>query len=128
MQILRKYSFANEAKWLEAKAQIRTTSESLDGEQLESYNANVSSVSVIGHIVETPAVINEDGEVSQEAILSSTYHIDIIWNGEPMFTDNIIWCPPMGVLVSGGIDTRTEWIEKCKELHPEYFPEPSEEI
>jgi len=124
MRTLRKYSFASEAKWLEAKAQIITT----DEEENESYNANVSSVSVIGHIVETPAVIDEDGEVSQEAILSSTYHIDIIWNAEPMFTKNIIWCPPMGVLVSGGIDTRTEWIEKCKQLHPEYFPEPSEEI
>jgi len=120
MKTLRKYSFASEAKWLEAKAQIT--------DEEGNYNANVSSVSVIGHLVETPAVIDEDGEVSQEAILSSTYHIDIIWNGEPMFAKNIIWCPPMGVLVSGGIDTRTEWIEKCKELHPEYFPEPSEEI
>jgi hypothetical protein len=34
----------------------------------------------------------------------------------------------MGVHVFGSSSAIAEWVEKCKELHPEFFPEPSEII
>jgi hypothetical protein len=36
----------------------------------------------------------------------------------------MVWCPPMGVHTFGSSRAIAEWTEKCKELHPEYFPEP----
>ena len=118
---LRKYSFADEAA---ANAAIVALGQDEEGNQTHGH-----AIMKIGHIVETPAVLDEDGEVVTEAVLSDTYAIDVIWQGEPVeaWDANMIWCPPFGVLVSGGIDTRMEWINTCKELHPELFPEPSEE-
>ena len=118
-RILRKYSFADEAA---ANAAIVALGQDEEGNQTHSH-----AIMKIGHIVETPAVIDEDGEVVTEAVLSDTYAVDVIWQGEPEaeWDAQMIWCPPMGVLVSGGIDTRMEWLNTCKELFPELFPEPS---
>ncbi len=122
MRTLRKYSFADEAA---ANAAIVAL-----GQDEEGNPNHGQAIMKIGHIVETPAVLDEDGEVVTEAVLSDTYAVDVIWEGEPLeaWAANVIWCPPMGVLVSGGIDTRMEWINTCKELHPEYFPEPNNEL
>ena len=121
MRTLRKYSFANEAALDAAIVAL--------GVDEEGNATHPHHIIKIGHIVETPAVLDEDGEVVTEAVLSDTYAVDVIWEGEPNedWAANVIWCPPMGVLVSGGIETRTEWIETCKSLHPEYFPEPEED-
>lgn len=118
MRTLRKYSFADEAALDAAIVAL--------GVDEEGNATHPHHIIKIGHIVETPAEYDEDGEVVTEAVLSDTYAVDVIWEGEPVeaWDANMIWCPPMGVLVSGGIETRTEWIEKCKELHPEFFPEP----
>ena len=125
MRKLRKYSFASEEAANTAILALGTTTD-IEGNEVPS---NPHDIMKIGHIVETPAVLDEDGEVVTEAVLSSTYAVDVIWQGEPLeaWDAQMIWCPPMGVLVSGGIDTRMEWINTCKELHPELFPEPSEE-
>ena len=121
MRTLRKYQFADEAAANVAIAAL--------GQDEEGNPNHGHAIMKIGHIVETPAEYDEDGEVVTEAVLSSTYAVDVIWEGEPNedWAANVIWCPPMGVLVSGGIDTRMEWINTCKELHPELFPEPSED-
>ena len=119
MRTLRKYSFASEAA---ANAAIAALGQDEEGNPTHGH-----AIMKIGHIVETPAVLDEDGEVVTEAVLSDTYAVDVIWQGEPVeaWDAQMIWCPPMGVLVSGGIETRMEWIATCKELHPELFPEPS---
>ncbi len=121
MRTLRKYQFADEVA---LDAAIVALGVDEEGNATHSH-----AIMKIGHIVETPAVLDEDGEVVTEAVLSSTYAVDTIWQGEPVeaWDAQMIWCPPMGVLVSGGIETRTEWVNKCKELHPELFPEPSDE-
>ena len=121
MRTLRKYQFADEAAANVAIAAL--------GQDEEGNPNHGHAIMKIGHIVETPAEYDEDGEVVTEAVLSSTYAVDVIWQGEPVaeWDAQMIWCPPMGVLVSGGIDTRMEWINTCKELHPELFPEPSED-
>ena len=122
MKKLRKYSFASEEAADAAILALGTTTD-LEGNEVPS---NPHHIIKIGHIVETPAVLDEDGEVVTEAVLSDTYAVDTIWDGEPNadWDEYMIWCAPMGVLVSGGIETRTEWIDTCKSLHPEYFPEP----
>ena len=121
MRTLRKYSFANEAALDAAIVAL--------GQDEEGNATHAHHIMKIGHIVETPAVLDEDGEVVTEAVLSDTYAVDVIWEGEPVeaWDAQMIWCPPFGILVSGGIDTRSEYIETCKELHPELFPEPSDE-
>ena len=121
MRTLRKYQFADEAA---ANAAIAALGQDEEGNPTHGH-----AIMKIGHIVETPAVLDEDGEVVTEAVLSSTYAVDTIWQGEPVeaWDAQMIWCPPMGVLVSGGIETRTEWVNKCKELHPEYFPTPPDD-
>lgn len=117
-RILRKYSFANEAA---ANAAIVAL-----GQDEEGNPTHPHAIMKIGHIVETEGTYDEEGNEVTPPVLSDTYAVDVIWQGEPNedWAANVIWCPPMGVLVSGGIDTRTEWINTCKSLHPEYFPEP----
>ena len=121
MRTLRKYSFADEAA---ANAAIAALGQDEEGNPNHGH-----AIMKIGHIVETEGTYDEEGNEVTPPVLSSTYAVDVIWNGEPNedWAANVIWCPPMGVLVSGGIDTRMEWIETCKELHPELFPEPSDE-
>ena len=121
MRTLRKYSFADEAALDAAIAAL--------GQDEEGNPTHSHDIMKIGHIVETEGTYDEEGNEVTAPVLSSTYAVDVIWEGEPLeaWDAQMIWCPPMGVLVSGGIDTRMEWIETCKSLHPEYFPEPSEE-
>ena len=118
---LRKYSFKNEGA---ANAAILSLGVDEEGGATHGH-----TIMKIGHIVETPAVLDEDGEVVTEAVLSDTYAVDAIWNGEPNkdWDQFMIWVAPFGILVSGGIETRSEYINTCKALHPELFPEPSEE-
>jgi hypothetical protein len=51
-----------------------------------------------------------------------------MWDGEPVadWDAQMIWCPPLGVHSFGSSSAIAEWTQKCKELHPEYFPEPEE--
>ncbi len=121
MRTLRKYQFADEAALDAAIAAL--------GQDEEGNATHSHAIMKIGHIVETPAVLDEEGNEVTPPVLSDTYAVDVIWQGEPVeaWDAQIIWCPPMGVLVSGGIETRTEWVNKCKELHPEYFPTPPDD-
>ena len=38
----------------------------------------------IGHIVETPAEYDEEGNEVTPPVLSDTYAVDVIWQGEPL--------------------------------------------
>ena len=74
--------------------------------------------------------IDEEGNIITEAVLSDNYSVDVLWDGEPNadWDAQMVWCAPIGVHTFGSSSAIAEWTEKCKELHPEYFPEPSEEI
>ena len=84
----------------------------------------------LGHIVTTPATMDEEGNELTPAILSDNYSVDVLWQGEPVasWNGNMIWCAPMGVHTFGSSSAIAEWTQKCKELHPEFFPTPDEEI
>ena len=84
----------------------------------------------LGHIVTTPATYDDDGNELEAAVLSDNYSVDVLWSGDPVasWDGQLIWCAPIGVHTFGSSSAIAEWTEKCKELHPEHFPTPDEEI
>ena len=79
METCRKYVYASQEAWETQKALIVQT----DEEGNESYNQSVVMCVELGHLVETPAVLDEEGEVVTEAVLSTDYCVDILWRSEP---------------------------------------------
>ena len=82
----------------------------------------------LGHIVTTPATMDEEGNELTPAVLADNYSVDVLWQGEPVasWDANMIWCAPMGVHTFGSSSAIAEWTQKCKELHPEWFPQPEQ--
>ena len=97
MSTFRKYVYASQEAWETQKALIVQT----DEEGNESYNESVVMVVELGHIVETPAVLNEDGEVVTEAVLSTDYCVDILWRNEPHEAFVPTWVKPIGIHTFG---------------------------
>ena len=122
MKTFRKYSFGSKGA---ATTKINALGVDEEGNPTHSH-----AIVHLGNLVEQEAVVNEEGEVTTEAVLSSTYHIDVLWDGEPVesWDSAMVWCAPMGVHTFGSSSAIAEWTEACKELHPEYFPEPTEEL
>ena len=121
MKYFRKYEFGSKSA---ASAKINALG--IDEEGNPTHN---NAIVRLGHIVVTPAEIDAEGNVITEAVLTDTYHVDVLWDGEPNpdWDAQMVWCAPMGVHTFGSSSAIAEWTEKCKELHPEYFPEPSAE-
>ena len=121
MKYFRKYQFGSKSA---ATAKINALG--IDEEGNPTHN---HAIVRLGNLVVTPAEIDAEGNVITEAVLTDTYHIDVLWDGEPNpdWDAQMVWCPPVGVHTFGSSSAIAEWTEKCKELHPEYFPEPVEE-
>ena len=115
MRYFRKYEFGNKAA---ATAKINALEE--DHEH---------SIVRLGHIVTTPATYDDDGNVVDEAVLSANYHVDVMWDGDPdpLWDAQLVWMAGLGVHTFGSSSANAEYIAKAKELHPELFPEPSDE-
>jgi hypothetical protein len=120
-RIFRKYSFANKEA-----ADIAIASLGVDEDGNPSHP---HSVVVLGNIIETEGTYDDEGTEITPHTFSSTYHVDVLWSGQvnSSWDSNMVWCPPMGIHTFGSSSAIREWTEKCKELHPEYFPEPTEE-
>lgn len=118
MKTFRKYSF-------NSKEEV-TTKINLLGVNEEGLPAHNHTIVHLGNIVLKPPTFDEEGNVITESVISDTYHVDVLWDGEPdsSWDNHLVWCPPMGVHTFGSSSAIKEWTEKCKELHPEYFPEP----
>ena len=58
-----------------SKEQAQTKIDALNEEP------NNHAIVTLGHIVLEPAVIDEDGEVITEAVLSTGWHLDVLWIG-----------------------------------------------
>lgn len=121
MKVFRKYSFGSKGA---ATTKINALGVDEEGNPTHSH-----AIVHLGNIVVTPAEIDEEGNIITEAVLSDTYHIDVLWDGEPNadWDNQLVWCAPVGLHTFGSSSAIAEWVEKCKELHPEYFPEPSAE-
>ena len=122
MRTFRKYEFGSQSA---ATTKINALGVDEEGNPTHSH-----SIVRLGHIVLEAGEYDEEGNEITAPVLSDNYHVDVLWNGEPVaeWDSAMVWCPPMGIHTFGSSRAIAEWTEKCKELHPEYFPEPSDEI
>ena len=122
MKTFRKYSFGSKGA---ATTKLNALPKDEEGNPTHSH-----AIVHLGNLVEKEGTYDEEGEVITEAVLSSTYHIDVLWDGEPLesWDSAMVWCAPLGVHTFGSSSAIAEWTEACKALHPEYFPEPTEEL
>ncbi len=125
METFRKYVYASKEAWETQKALIVQT----DEEGNESYNQSVVMVVELGHLVETPAVLDEDGEVVSEAVLSTDYCVDILWRSEPHEDFVPTWITPIGIHTFGSKHA-AEYAKAYCEANPEaeYCNPPAPEL
>ena len=121
MKTFRKYSFSSK----------RAATTKINALGLDSNKNPTHSHAIVhlGQMLETEGTYDDDNEELTAPVMSSSYHVDVLWNGEPVSSWNsaMVWCAPFGIHNFGSSSANAEWIEVCKELHPEYFPEPSPE-
>ena len=119
MRKFRKYEFGSQS--------AATTKINLLG--LDEDHAPSHTVVRLGHIVTTPATYDDDENVVEAAVLSDNYHVDVLWDGEPdeSWDAQLVWIAGLGVHTFGSSSANAEYFAKCNELHPELFPEPSED-
>ena len=122
MKTFRKYSFGSKGA---ATTKLNALPKDEEGNPTHSH-----AIVHLGNLVEKEGTYDEEGEVITEPVLSSTYHIDVLWDGEPVesWDSAMVWCAPIGIHTFGSSSAIREWTETCKELHPDYFPEPTEEL
>lgn len=121
MKYFRKYQFGSKGS---ASTKINALGVDEEGNPTHSH-----AIVHLGNIVVTPAEIDAEGNVITEAVLTDTYHVDVLWDGEPNpdWDNQLVWCAPVGLHTFGSSSAIAEWVETCKSLFPQYFPEPSAE-
>ena len=109
MKTFRKYSFGSKGA---ATTKINALGVDEEGNPTHSH-----AIVHLGHLVETEGTYDEEGNELTAPVLSSTYHIDVLWDGEPVEAWDC--CKWYGVrlwvfilLVSSS--AIREWTEACK--------------
>lgn len=122
MRTFRKYEFGSKGA-----ASTKINALGIDEEGNPTHN---HAIVRLGNLVLQEGTYDEEGNEVTPPVMSDTYHVDVLWDGEPSedWDNQLVWCPPMGVHVFGSSSAIAEWTAKCKELHPEYFPEPEPEV
>ena len=97
MKTFRKYSFGSKGA---ATTKINALGVDEEGNPTHSH-----AIVHLGHLVETEGTYDEEGNELTAPVLSSTYHIDVLWDGEPVEAWNsaMVWCAPMGVHTFGSV-------------------------
>tara|TARA_R100000388_G_scaffold55214_1_gene40920 strand:+ start:114 stop:488 length:375 start_codon:yes stop_codon:yes gene_type:complete len=121
MRIFRKYEFGSKS--------AATTKINALGVDEEGAPTHGHAVAALGNIMTTKGTYDDDGNEITAPVYSDKYHVDVLWSGEPVadWDNQMVWCRPFGVHHFGSSSANAEYIAKCKELHPEYFPEPSDD-
>ena len=121
MRIFRKYEFGSKSA-----ASTKINALGLDEEGSPSHS---HSIARLGHIVTTKGEYDAEGNETKAPVYSENYHVDVLWKDEVVadWDSQMVWCMPMGVHTFGSSSANAEYIAKCKELHPEWFPEPEED-
>lgn len=121
MNKFRKYSFGSKGA-----ATTKINALGLDDDNNPTHS---HAIVHLGNLVEVAGTYDDEGNELTEAVMSSSYHIDVLWNGEPVeaWDSAMVWCAPLGLHSFGSSSANAEWTEACRALHPEYFPEPSED-
>ena len=125
MKTFRKYQFGSKGA-ATTKINALGTETTPEGDVVPNHS---HAIVHLGHLVEQEGTYDDEGNELTAPVLSSTYHIDVLWDGEPLesWDSAMVWCAPLGVHTFGSSSAIAEWTEACKVLHPEYFPEPSED-
>jgi len=112
----RKYEFASEEEF---QSSLEALGVSLD-EEGNSHPTHNHFIVQLGHIVKTPAVLDEEGEVVTEAILSDKYAVDVLWNTEADESWNLymVWPNPVGRHTFGS-KSAAEYATAFCEANPE---------
>ena len=120
MKKFRKYKFGSKSS---ATTKINALGIDEDGNPTHNH-----SIVKLGNIVLENGTYDDEGEEITPPVLSDDYHVDVLWDGDPSedWDNQIVWCKPLGVHTFGSSSAIAEWTQKCKELHPEYFPVPEE--
>ena len=120
-RIFRKYAFGSKGAC--------TTKINALGVDEEGNPTHPHAIVHLGHLVVTEGTYDEEGNELTAPVLSDSYHVDVLWAGQPNadWDNQMVWCKPMGVHTFGSSAAIAEWTEACKAIHPEFFPEPSEE-
>ena len=123
MNTFRKYEFGSQG--------AATTKINALGVDEEGNPTHPHSIVRLGHIVVTEGTYDDEGNELTPPVLSDNYCVDMLWNGEPdpSWEAQLVWPNPnvLGVHVFGSSSAIREYISTVKSIHPEYFPEPSEE-
>ena len=72
-----KYQFDSKEQGISKIASLGTATDE-NGNEYPTHNHTIVT---LGHIVLEPAVIDEDGEIITEAVLSTGWHLDVLWIG-----------------------------------------------
>jgi hypothetical protein len=72
-----KYQFDNKEQ-AQAKIDALGTATDEDGNE---YPTHKHTIVHLGNIVLEQAIIDQDGEIKTEAVLSSDWHLDVLWSG-----------------------------------------------
>ena len=126
MKTFRKYSFGSKGA-ATTKINALGTETTPEGDVVPTHS---HAIVHLGNLVEVAGTYNDEGEELTAPVMSSSYHIDVLWDGEPVeaWDSAMVWCAPLGLHSFGSSSAIAEWTEACKALHPEYFPEPSEDL
>lgn len=119
MRTFRKYQFGSKGA---ATTKINALGVDEEGNPTHSH-----SIVHLGNLVLTEGTYDEEGNELTAPVMSDTYHIDVLWDGEANadWDNQMVWCAPFGMLVMGASEVRREWLEACKVARPELFPEPT---
>ncbi len=120
MRFFRKYSFGSKGA---ATTKINALGLDEDGNPTHKH-----AIVHLGKLVLTQGEYDEEGNEITAPVLSDTYHVDVLWDGEPVadWDNQLVWCAPIGVHTFGSSSAIAEWTAECKRLHPEHFPQPEE--
>ena len=109
----RKYQFSNKAA---AEAAIAALPHDEEGNASHNH-----SIVVLGHLTETAGTYDEEGNELTAPVMSSTYHVDVLWDGEPLadWDAQLVWPTPLGIHSFGSSSSRDEYATKYCELYPD---------
>jgi len=82
----------------------------------------------LGNIVTEQGTYDDEGEEIKAPVLSSNWHVDVLWEGtaDAAWNNNMIWCEPVG-LHGFGAKAAAEYTAACYEANPDMIPPPPTE-
>ena len=115
MRQFRKYEFGSKGA-----ATTKINSLGVDEDNNPTHNHCIVQ---LGNIVLKQGTYDEEGNELTTPVLSSNWHVDVLWDGvaESSWNNNMIWCEPVG-LHGFGAKAAAEYTAACYEANPDMIP------